>query len=238
MKHFLSRFPQILTITLLSTLLAMGLWMLLPCTSGEAQAETGNTIPMRELASRVKVGDLIFIRIPNRLFLKVSEGSGSWTNHVGIVIDTSGSEPLVAESRVPRASADSLSKFIDRSANGRAAVRRLPRELSAAEQQTLGQAARKRFGSLYDLGFDLHSSRQFCSKYVREVLAEASGELVGEPENFARLLARHPDTDQRFWKWWFHGNIPWQRETITPASQYESPKLSTVFDGRVVADSK
>ncbi|MBU1777191.1 MAG: hypothetical protein KJ899_11175, partial [Gammaproteobacteria bacterium] len=72
---------------------------------------------------------------------------------------------------------------------------------------------------------------QFCSRYVREVLDEATGVEVGQVETFAQLLKRNPDADQAFWKSWYFGNIPWQRETVTPASLLEDKQLRVVFDG-------
>lgn len=202
--------------------------------AGKAYSNNSEAMPMERLASQLQVGDVVFIRVANPLYRKVADANGSWTNHVGIVIDVSGPEPVIAESRVPRASATTLSRFIARSENARLAIRRLPRELSTDERQRVVVAAQARFGQWYDLGFDLHSKRQFCSKYVHEVLLQATGESVGKVESFASLLAKHPDVDQRFWKWWYLGAIPWQRETITPASQYESERLETIFDGRVV----
>lgn len=236
MSSVLRKCSRFLGLVSICTLLAGGAWLLLPCTASDAEANTDLKLPIQSLSSKLEVGDLVFTRIPTRLFLKVADGSGGWTNHVGIVIDTSGPEPLIAESKVPRATTSPLSKFIARSDNGRVAVRRLPRPLETREREALVQATRKRLGTLYDLGFDLHSSRQFCSKFVREVLGEATGEYVGEPENLAQLLTKHPEIDQGFWKLWYLGRIPWQRETVTPVSQYESPRLETLFDGRVMGN--
>lgn len=87
---------------------------------------------------------------------------------------------------------------------------------------------------MYDTGFDLHSRRQFCSRYVREVIEEATGIQVGEVETFAGLLSRKPQTELGFWRVWYFGQIPWQRETVTPASLLRSPGLVPVFDGAAV----
>ena len=96
-------------------------------------------------------------------------------------------------------------------------------------------AARSRTGRWYDLGFNLQSSREFCSKFVREVVLESTGLEVGKVQQFSELVAQQPQADQQFWRWWFFGHIPWQRSTVTPASQLESDKLVTIFDGRIVA---
>lgn len=175
------------------------------------------------------IGDIVFIRISNRLFGKVAEASNSWSNHVGVIVEHNGTDWVVAESCVPLVRRRSLTKFVARSEDRRYAIRRLPRSLSETEQTRLRHAADQRMGLLYHTGFALHSKRQFCSKFVHEVLREACGEEIGEIETFATLLNNNPQTALAFWKVWFFGRIPWQRETITPASQLRSSKMHTVF---------
>lgn len=71
---------------------------------------------------------------------------------------------------------------------------------------------------------------------MREVIEEATGIRVGEVETFATLLTRRPQTDLGFWRVWYFGQIPWQRETVTPASLLRSLELAPVFDGIAVKD--
>jgi hypothetical protein len=111
-----------------------------------------------------------------------------------------------------------------------------PDELAALQQGKLKSAVAARHGILYDTGFDLHSKRQFCSRYVREVVEEAADVQLGQVENFATLLKNNPQADQAFWRTWYLGNIPWQRETVTPASLLQDAKLHAVFDGRVARE--
>jgi hypothetical protein len=40
-----------------------------------------------ELASTMRVGDLVFIRIRFPPFTAISSATGTWTNHVGVVVD-------------------------------------------------------------------------------------------------------------------------------------------------------
>ncbi|MFT3818810.1 MAG: YebB family permuted papain-like enzyme [Rubrivivax sp.] len=208
-------------------LVAAALW---PC-FGTAAAEP-SALPPPPLA----VGDLVFIRVPVRPFVEVAAATGSWTNHVGIVVDTAGAEPLVAESTFPRVRATPLSRFVARSEAGRVAVRRLAQPLDGAQAQRLKAAAEARYGALYDTGFDLQSRRrQFCSRFVREVLLQATGVAVGEVERFESLLQRRPDANVGFWRLWYFGRIPWERQTVTPASVLDSPALVPVFDGRWAA---
>ena len=81
-----------------------------------------NAVNKEVLAKRIEVGDVVFIRIPHAPFTKVADTTSSWTNHVGIVSDVSGGEPLIAESHVPVSGVTPLSKFLQRSEQGRVAV--------------------------------------------------------------------------------------------------------------------
>lgn len=225
---------------LIATLAAVAV---LQSLAGAAAAEslaataTPSSATLRELGPRLAVGDVVFIRVAARPFAEVATATGTWTNHVGIVVDTSGDEPVIAESTVPWSRQTSLARFVARSEGGRVAVARLATPLSVDQHRRVADAAQRRLGAWYDTGFDLHSRRQFCSRFVREVLAEATGVQVGEVETFGHLLQRHPEGNVRFWTLWYLGSIPWQRETVTPASVLHSPHLLSVFDGRVAGSA-
>lgn len=186
-----------------------------------------------ELSSRVRVGDLVFIQSKPFPFRQVSLVTGCWSNHVGIIVEEEEGNAVVAESTFPFARRTSLSSFVKRSGEGRVAVSRLKAPLGVAEQRALRRAVQQRLGVLYDTGFNLESPRQFCSRFVREVLAEATGVEVGEIETFAQLLARQNGIGLGFWRAWYWGRIPWERRTVTPAAVLQSPHLVTQFDGFV-----
>jgi hypothetical protein len=205
----------------------------LPAAASIGQGGSVSVTSMRDLLGRIQVGDIVFIRVPAGPFVQIASLSETWTNHVGIVIDTHDDEPVVAESAVPFSRTVTFSRFANRSAGGRIAVVRLVLPLTDEQRQRVLVGATRRLGILYDTGFNLHSSREFCSRFVREVVMEATGTELGEVETFGDLLARHPDADQGFWRMWFFGRIPWQRETVTPASLLRSPLVETVFDGAV-----
>ncbi|MDM0114989.1 YebB family permuted papain-like enzyme [Variovorax sp. J22R133] len=209
--------------------------LLVPLGAQAANAASATTATIASLASDLQVGDVVFIRIGAKPFREVADATDSWTNHVGVVVDTQGAEPLIGESAVPWSGTTTLSKFVARSEGGRVAVMRLHTALTPAMQQKVAEAAGRRSGIHYDTGFNLHSRGQFCSRYVREVLMEATGKTVGEVETFAHLLSRKPDANLGFWKLWYFGRIPWDRETVTPASLLNSPELRPVFDGVATA---
>ena len=199
-----------------------------------ADQTVDNKISRLDLGKKLEVGDVVFVRIPFAPFTEVAKTTMSWTNHVGIVVDVSGKEPLVAESRFPLSGQTTWSKFVKRSDKGRVAITRLPTPLDATHQAKLTLAVAERKGIFYDTGFDLHSHKQFCSRYVREVLQEAVNVELGKVENFSTLLKDNPQANQQFWRSWFFGSIPWQRETVTPASLLRDKKMHIVFDGRAI----
>jgi len=186
-----------------------------------------------ELERTLRVGDVVFTRIGGRPFTQVAAATGTWTNHVGIVVGFNWLGPVVAESRIPLSCRTPFQWFVRRSAQGRVAVLRLPRSLSGEEIALLRRSMRRRLGRLYDTGFNLKSRRQFCSRFVREVLQESTGEAIGEVQTFRELLERNPGADLRIWKMWYFGRIPWERTTVTPESLYTCRSLKVVFDGTV-----
>lgn len=213
---------------------------------GLAHAEAVQTLatpslpikPLSTLQGEIRTGDLVFTRIDVLPFREVASATGTWTNHVGIVIGRDGDMPLVAESTFPWSKLTPLSRFVDRSEAGRVAVLRLSTPLDEAAQVRLRSAADRRLGVFYDTGFNLNSRRQFCSRFIHEVVDEALGERLGQAQTLAGLFAQHPQARIGFWRAWYLGSIPWSRQTITPASLLQSPRLQPVFDGQVVATAR
>lgn len=182
------------------------------------------------LSEQMQVGDIVFICIDILPFRKVAEDTGSWSNHVGIVVDMVDKQPVIAESTFPFSTTTTLARFIKRSRHGRIAVYRLKSGFDAQNHPALKQAAQKRMGIFYDAGFNLHSRKQFCSRFVHEVLQEAANIRVGKVQTFETLFKHNPNADLLFWRLWYFGRIPWQRQTITPASIMNNPDLQLIFD--------
>ncbi len=185
----------------------------------------------------LQVGDIVFIRVANFLYRRVAEATLSWTSHVGMVHHRKNGVWMIAESAVPRSRYCSLPRFIRRSQDGMVSIKRLRESPDAAAQTRLAAAAASRMGLWYHLGFKLDSKMQFCSKFVHEVYREALGVDVGTVETFRQLLSKDPSKPLTFWRCWFLGRIPWDRRTVTPGSQYESPLLTTVYENVPIAPS-
>ncbi len=86
---------------------------------------------------KLEVGDIVFTCIGTSLFRQISSASLCWSNHVGIIIGHNGEDYLVAESRVPLSTTTTLTRFINRSAGKRYAIRRLSTQLSDEQKMHL-----------------------------------------------------------------------------------------------------
>lgn len=182
----------------------------------------------RQVSAQLNQGDILFISIDAFLYKQVARGTGSWCSHVGFVVKEKG-QWLVLESKVPKVTATPLREFLARTCNGELAVRRLKRPLADTDIDCLKQAAAARKGGWYHLGFNFDSSRQFCSKFVYQVFRDALGIELGQVQTLRQLLDQNPQASVGFWRVWYLGFIPWQRRTVTPASQLVDPQLQTVM---------
>ena len=194
---------------------------------GEKNAAPGS---LQQALPILREGDIIFIRFVHALYRPIAETSGSWESHVGILFRDSAGRWKVAQSTIPVSKYTSLETFVGRSQNGRFLVRRVRGGLSGEAVARLHAAADRRMGMLYDTGFRYNSPRQFCSKFVYDSYLEATGHPVGRLETFREMLAENPGAPVAFWRAWFFGRIPWDRLSVTTASQIQSPSLVTVFD--------
>jgi Permuted papain-like amidase enzyme, YaeF/YiiX, C92 family len=186
-------------------------------------------MPQHPVEPLLKPGDILFTSIPNFLYRRVAQTTGSLTSHVGIAFYDQDTGWLVAESAVPTVRYVTLANFISRSDNGWLVVRRMGNGLSSNQIESLRKECDRLMGKLYHLGFHFLSSRQFCSKFVYETYLTALDVEVGTLESFEALLTSQPETPLWFWRLWFMGRIPWSRITVTPASQLRSDLLQTVW---------
>jgi hypothetical protein len=185
---------------------------------------------LRRAMPQLQDGDLIFIRQANPIFLRVAQTTGSWETHVGILFSGPNGTWQVAESRFPFSTFSPLEKFAARSEHGRFYISRYHTELSPEEKGQLRRAARARMGRWYDLGFNYDSRRLYCSKFVFEVYREGVGVQVGNLTTFRQLLADNPQAPLGFWRLWFFGRIPWDRQCVTTTSELKSPQFRRVCD--------
>lgn len=182
----------------------------------------------QQVSDSLKEGDVLFISINAFLYIQVALGTGSWSSHTGFAIKEQ-NQWLIVESKVPFVTKTPLRKFLSRTCNGEVMVRRLKQAPTDVEIKNLKTAAEKRMGAIYHLGFKYNSDRQFCSKFIHQVFKEALGVELGKIQTLEQLLEENPQASVGFWRCWYFGFIPWQRKTLTPASQIADPTLDTIL---------
>lgn len=184
-----------------------------------------------QVRDTLQEGDILFISINSFLYKQVARGTGSWCSHVGFVVQEQG-EWFVMESAVPIVKRSPLRSFLSKTCEDQVAIRRLKSGVSTDQVDRLKAEADKRLGAFYHLGFKYDSKRQFCSKFVHECFRDALGIKLGKVETLEVLLEQNPQASVGFWRAWYFGLIPWQRRTLTPASQLADDALETVFATR------
>ncbi len=139
--------------------------------------DTDRTLPLatvRTLAAGAHVGDLVFIRVPARApsdAAGTTASAGAWTNRFGIVVDTSGDEPVIAESAaLAWTKLTPLSRFVAHTEGGRIALARRIAAPSADAQRQTHAMAEQRIDALLGHRFNLRVRRGFCAQYVFDVL--------------------------------------------------------------------
>lgn len=216
-----NRPPMNISFFLILALLLLGCAPVCSSRRQQARAAAHQTPPLRQ-------GDVIFINIPAYPFQQVSSATQCPANHVGILFHDPERGWIVGESAVPLSRYTPLESFLARSKGGWYAIRRLKTGLSEPQIAALRKECDRRMGIAYHPGFRYDSNRLFCSKFVHDVYRDALGVSLGELETFANLLEHNPKPQLGFWRLWFLGDIPWNRVTITPASQYRSPLMESV----------
>ncbi len=206
--------------------------------TGENCRHKEPTMQNQQIEYMLEPGDILFTVIPNFLYRRVANATGSLTSHVGVAFFDRYAGWQIAESGVPTVRYSPIADFIARSDKDSLIVRRLRDGLSTTDAKALRNECDARMGILYHLGFNYESPRQFCSKFVYDTYLAALGVEIGTLESFRTLLDKQPETSLFFWRLWFLGRIPWTRLTITPASQLLSDKLTTVWQTSRIMPSK
>ncbi|RQR36197.1 hypothetical protein DIE23_08335 [Burkholderia sp. Bp9143] len=135
--------------------------------------DTDRTLPLatvRTLAASAHVGDLVFIRVPGGASRDAAGDAGAWAARFGIVVDTSGDEPLIAEPAFARTKLTPLSRFVARADGGRIALARRVAAPTADAQRNVHALAEQRIDALLCGRFNLLSQRGFCEHYASDVL--------------------------------------------------------------------
>ncbi|MGS0890980.1 YiiX/YebB-like N1pC/P60 family cysteine hydrolase [Burkholderia stagnalis] len=135
--------------------------------------DTDRTLPLatvRTLAAGTHIGDLVFIRATADAARDATGHAGAWASRFGIVVDTSGDEPVIAEPGFPWTKLTPLARFVGHADGGRIALARRVIASTADAQRSRHAAAERQIGALLGHRFNPRARRGFCARYVSEVL--------------------------------------------------------------------
>ncbi len=191
-------------------------------------AEADNQV-CRDVSLKLKNGDLVFIALENPIFHKVAEGTNSWTSHIGVAFREPRGNWNVWESTFPFAKKTPICDYVEKAGFGLLEIKRTIQPLTSEEIKLLKLSINEKMGSPYDHGFNLDRPyTYFCSKLVYSAFLNINRE-IGKVETLRSLAEANPSFDLTFFKFWYFTGIPWDRRTVTPASQLRDEDLKTIY---------
>jgi hypothetical protein len=181
-----------------------------------------------------QAGDFVFQSLPHNPLIDAIEGSsGSPFSHCGVVKKRDAVKPhdpfwVVIEAIGP-VKETPLSWWITQGRGSAYVVYRLNDPL-AKKIPAIIAAAEKYEGRPYDIHYDMDDEKIYCSELLYKAVRDASGKKLGKIRRLGELNWRPYEQVIRSIE---NGNLPLDREMITPRDFSEAPELQQVFRSRM-----
>lgn len=171
-------------------------------------------------------GDVVFQSFPHNALTDAIEGvTESPLSHCGILRRT-GPGWVVIEAVEPVRETP-LADWIGRGREGRYLVFRL-KEPHREKIPAFLAAARHYLGRPYDIRYRMDDEKIYCSELVYKAFRDAGGGELGRLQKLGDLNWRPHET---FIRQLEGGDVPRDREMITPRGVSEAPQLEKVYEG-------
>lgn len=171
-----------------------------------------------------RAGDFLFQSLPHNPLIDAIEGSsGSSFSHCGIV-KRRGEQWVVIEAIGP-VKETTLSWWIAQGRDKAYAAYRLKPPLAKKIPEIIAAAERYE-GLPYDIHYDLDDAKIYCSELLYKAVRDATGQKLGKIRKLGDLDWRPYEQVIRSIE---NGNLPLDREMITPRDFSEAPELQPVF---------
>jgi hypothetical protein len=169
-------------------------------------------------------GDIVFQHLPSRLGSVICDVTDSQFSHCGIVVVREGSRPYVLEAIGPVRFIN-LQDWLKQGDRGRFQQMRL-RDVTEPEIKASLLEAAKLLGRPYDIQYELDEDKIYCSELVYKAFLGGAKIEVGEKQPLRDLNWR---PHELFIRALAGGELPLDREMVTPDSVARSPKLKLVY---------
>ncbi len=198
-------------------IVAICLWLSACGQSPSPSPHTAGTYEPRE-------GDIIFQSLPHNPLIDAIEGaSDSPFSHCGIV-HWSGSGWVVIQA-LGKVQETHLLVWIAQARDARYSVFRL-KEPYQAEIPALIEAAQSYKGLPYDIHYDLDDGAIYCSELIFKAFRRAADEDLGQLQILGELNWQpHAEVIKQI----EGGNLPLEREMITPRNLSEAKQLERIY---------
>lgn len=179
---------------------------------------------LKQNITSLKNGDIIFIVNPSGQGKAIQLATKSKYTHVGIVFIEN--NVTYVYHAVEPVSKSTLKDFVNMSADGSYAVRRLKDNsvLTDAVIKQMKNEATQKLGIHYDLGFNWSDEELYCSEYVWKLYNHALKLNIGELKPLKSFDLSHPKVKE-IMKQRYGNNIPYNENMISPGDMFESQYL-------------
>ncbi len=168
-------------------------------------------------------GDIVFQHLPGQLGSVICDVTDSQLSHCGMVVHRQG-EPYVLEAVGP-VRYISLKKWLRQGDHGWFSQMRL-KEASEKQIARAIKVADGMLGRPYDIQYELDDEKIYCSELVYKAYLHGAAIEVGEKE---RLGGLNWKPQQRFIRAITGGELPLDREMVTPASVARNAGLKLIY---------
>jgi hypothetical protein len=171
-------------------------------------------------------GDVVFQALPLNPLVQAIEGTtGSPYSHCGLLTQRNG-EWWVLEAIGP-VKATPLREWVRRGRGGWFTAYRFKPKLQPKIPEIM-TAARTYLGRPYDRSYRFDDEKIYCSELIYKAVRDATGETPGQVFTLGQLNWRpYEKTIRRL-----EGNLPLDREMITPRDLATAPQLERVYPAR------
>lgn len=171
-----------------------------------------------------EAGDMIFQSLPrNELVVAIEGATNSPYSHCGIVVKREGKWSVLEA--IGPVKYTPLYRWVNQGRKSNFAVFRLKAPHRALIPAFLEKAAQYK-GRPYDSHYDMDDEKIYCSELLFKAFRDASGKQLAETEKLGSLNWKpYEQTIRRL----EDGNLPLEREMVTPARIVESPMVELVI---------